>query len=56
MTGILLAFRHVRVATGGLIAALLDLGILHEMTGRKWGRSFQAHEVLAALERKPEPS
>ena len=36
------------------IDALLNLGILQEMTGRKWGRSFQAHEVLAALERKPE--
>jgi Fic family protein len=32
------------------IAALLDLGILHEATGRRWGRSFQAHEVLAVLE------
>jgi Fic family protein len=43
-------------ATNTGIAALLDLGILHEITGRKWGRSFQAHEVLAALERKLEPS
>lgn len=34
------------------IAALLDLGILREATGRRWGRSFQAHEVIAALERK----
>jgi hypothetical protein len=32
------------------IAALLDLGILREATGRHWGRSFQAHEVLAILE------
>jgi Fic family protein len=32
------------------IAALLGLGILHEATGRRWGRSFQAHEVLAVLE------
>jgi hypothetical protein len=32
------------------IAVLLDLGILHEATGRRWGRSFQAHEVLAVLE------
>ena len=36
------------------ITALLALGIIGEMTGRRWGRSFQAHEVLAALERKPE--
>lgn len=35
------------------IAVLLELGILREMTGRRWGRSFHAHEVLAALERKP---
>ena len=34
------------------IAALLNLGILREATGRRWGRSFQAHEVIAALERK----
>jgi Fic family protein len=33
------------------IAALLDLGILREATGRRWGRNFQAHEVIAALER-----
>lgn len=32
------------------IAALLQLGILREATGRRWGRSFQAHEVLAILE------
>jgi Fic family protein len=38
------------------IAALLDLGIIREMSGRKWGRSFQAHEVLTALERRPEHS
>ena len=36
------------------IRALLALGIIREMTGRRWGRSFQAHEVLSALERKPE--
>ena len=33
------------------IAALLELGILHEVTGRRWGRSFQAHEAIAVLER-----
>ena len=33
------------------IAALLELGILREATGRRWGRSFQAHEVLAILAR-----
>lgn len=32
------------------MAALLELGILREATGRHWGRSFQAHEVLAVLE------
>jgi Fic family protein len=32
------------------IAALLELGILREATGRRWGRSFRAHEVLAVLE------
>jgi len=32
------------------IAALVELGILREATGRRWGRSFQAHEVLAVLE------
>lgn len=36
------------------IAGLVDLGILREMSGRRWGRSFQAHEVIAALERKAE--
>jgi hypothetical protein len=35
------------------IAALLDLGILREATGHRWGRNFQAHEVIAALERGP---
>jgi hypothetical protein len=35
------------------LAALLDLGILHETTGRRWGRSFQAPEVLAVLEGSP---
>jgi hypothetical protein len=34
------------------IAALLDLGILREATDRRWGRSFQAHEILAVLEGK----
>lgn len=33
------------------ISALLELGILREMTGRRWGRSFQAHEAIAVLER-----
>jgi Fic family protein len=33
------------------ISALLELDILREMSGRKWGRSFRAHEVIAALER-----
>jgi Fic family protein len=32
------------------IAALLALGILREATGRRWGRSFRAYEVLAVLE------
>ena len=32
------------------IAALLDLGILREATGRRWGRSFRAYEALAVLE------
>ena len=32
------------------IAALLEIGILREATGRRWGRSFRAHEVLAVLE------
>jgi len=32
------------------IAALVELGILREATGRRWGRSFQAYEVLAVLE------
>jgi len=32
------------------IAALMELGILRETTGRRWGRSFRAHEVLAVLE------
>ncbi len=32
------------------VAALLELGILREVTGRRWGRSFQASEVLAVLE------
>lgn len=32
------------------IAALLGLGILREATGRRWGRSFRAHEVLTVLE------
>ncbi len=47
----------VRVALGTssqaantAVAALLDLRILREATGRRWGRSFQAHEVLAVLE------
>lgn len=38
-------------AANGGIAALLRLGILREMTGRRWGRSFQAHEIIAVLER-----
>ena len=41
-------------AANTAITALLALGIIREMTGRRWGRSFQADEVLAALERKPE--
>ncbi len=36
------------------VAALLDLGILRDATGRRWGRSFQAYEVIAALERQPD--
>jgi Fic family protein len=36
------------------IAALLGLGILREATGRRWGRNFQAHEVLAVLENRPD--
>jgi Fic/DOC family len=36
------------------IFALLELGILREMSGRKWGRSFQADEIIAALERVAE--
>lgn len=32
------------------IAALLELDILREATGRRWGRSFRAHEVLVILE------
>ena len=32
------------------IASLLELGILREATGRRWGRSFHAYEVLAILE------
>ena len=35
------------------IAALLELGVLREATGRRWGRSFRAHEVLAVLENRP---
>lgn len=38
-------------AANGGIAALLRLGILREMTGRRWGRSCQAHEIIAVLER-----
>ena len=37
------------------IAALLDLGILREATGRRWGRSFRAYEVLAVLEGRSLP-
>lgn len=37
------------------IAALLDLGILREATGRRWGRSFQAPEVLAVLDGRMTP-
>lgn len=32
------------------IATLLDLGILREASGRRWGRSFQAHEILSVLQ------
>ncbi len=32
------------------IGALLELGILREATGRRWGRSFRAYEVLTVLE------
>ncbi|WP_428394991.1 Fic family protein [Lichenicoccus sp.] len=32
------------------IAALLEVGILREATGRRWGRSFRACEVLAVLQ------
>jgi Fic family protein len=39
----------VQAANTG-IAALLELGILREATGRRWGRSFQAQEVLTVLE------
>jgi Fic family protein len=42
----------LQAANTGL-AALLNLGILREATGRRWGRSFQAHEVLAVLEGRP---
>jgi Fic family protein len=42
----------VQAANTG-ITALLQLGILREATGRRWGRSFQAHEVLAVLESPP---
>jgi Fic family protein len=35
------------------IGALLEIGVLHEATGRRWGRSFRAREVLATLERMP---
>jgi Fic family protein len=35
------------------IATLLDVDILREATGRRWGRSFQAHEVLAILQVTP---
>lgn len=31
------------------IATLLSLDILREVTGRRWGRSFQAHQVLTVL-------
>jgi Fic family protein len=34
------------------IAALLEHDILREVTGRRWGRAFHAHAVLAALEGK----
>ena len=36
------------------IAALLERDIVREVTGRRWGRSFHAHEVLAVLESRPE--
>jgi Fic family protein len=39
----------VQAANTG-IAALLDLDIIREATGRRWGRSFQAHEILAVLD------
>jgi Fic family protein len=39
----------IQAATNGL-AGLVRLGILREATGRRWGRSFQAHEVIAILE------
>ncbi len=39
----------VQAANTG-IAVLLELGLLREATGRRWGRSFRAHEVLAVLE------
>jgi Fic family protein len=39
----------IQAATNGL-AALVQLGILREATGRRWGRSFQAPEVIAILE------
>jgi Fic family protein len=39
----------IQAATNGL-AGLVTLGILREATGRRWGRSFQAHEVIAILE------
>jgi Fic family protein len=44
-----LGVSHQAANTG--LFALLKLGILREMSGRKWGRSFQAHQIIAALER-----
>jgi len=32
------------------IAALIEAGILTEVTGRRWGRTFHAHEVLSVLQ------
>lgn len=36
------------------IDVLVRRGILNEMTGRRWRRTFQAHQVIAVLEHGPE--
>jgi Fic family protein len=37
-------------AANNAMAALVDLGILREVTGRRWGRGFRAQAVLDVLE------